>query len=292
MQQVGTKAFLADAHPVDPRLLPVLARRPGERVRIRATRAWILHRHHIVRALLVAVALVLIASAYQFRHDIGLAAGSVGELAHTELARAGFGIERIQISGQTLTQETDVLSALAVGPGISMLSYDVAGARERIAELPAVDGVTIRKDYPNGLEVELVEKLPVARWRVDGVTFVVDGKGNQIGVDKGAYGELPLVIGDGAADDAIVMIRALQRYPDLTEDVVALSRIADRRWDLLYETGLRVQLPELGVAQALDRLEGYQRDYQLIDRDVTIIDLRVPHLVALRPAKHEEEDEE
>ena len=130
----------------------------------------------------------------------------------------------------------------------------------------------------------------MARWRVDGVTFVVDGQGDQIGEDGGAYGDLPLVVGDGAADDALVMIRALEQYPVLQKGLVALSRIADRRWDMIYETGLRVQLPELGVAQALRKLDMYQTEYQLLDRDVTVIDLRVDSLVAVRPAEIEPEE--
>jgi cell division protein FtsQ len=51
-----------------------------------------------------------------------------------------------------------------------------------------------------------------------------------------------------------------------------------------------VQLPEHGVAQALDRLELYQRDYALLDRDVTQIDLRVPGMVALKPTVREAAD--
>ena len=41
----------------------------------------------------------------------------------------------------------------------------------------------------------VTEKVPVARWRVDGITFVVDGSGEQIGEDRGGYTELPLVVG-------------------------------------------------------------------------------------------------
>ena len=66
---------------------------------------------------------------------------------------------------------------------------------------------------------------------------------------------------------------------------MALSRIADRRWDLIYRNGLRVQLPESGVAQALDRLDIYQAQYALLDRDVTQIDLRVPGIVTLKPGE-------
>ncbi|NMA97433.1 MAG: cell division protein FtsQ, partial [Phyllobacteriaceae bacterium] len=116
----------------------------------------------------------------------------------------------------------------------------------------------------------------------------IDGNGNQIGEDRGAYGDLPLVIGDGAADDALVMIRVLGRVPELKEGLIALSRIADRRWDMLYDTGLRIQLPEQGVAQALDRLVSYQKEYQLLDRDVSVIDLRIETVVAVRPNKTED----
>jgi cell division protein FtsQ len=98
------------------------------------------------------------------------------------------------------------------------------------------------------------------------------------------------VIGDGAADDALVMIKALDRFETLKYDLVALSRIADRRWDLIYDTGLRVQLPEMGVGPALQQLETLQSLYALLDRDVTVIDLRVPGLVALKPATPAEEE--
>ena len=134
----------------------------------------------------------------------------------------------------------------------------------------------------------ITEKTPVARWAVDGVTFLIDGRGEQIAETSPAYSGLPLVIGDGAADDALGMIRALNGFPLLQDGLVALSRIADRRWDLIFDTGLRVQLPEQGVAQAMARLVTYQNDYQLLDRDVSVIDLRVDSVVAVRPNKPDE----
>jgi cell division protein FtsQ len=80
----------------------------------------------------------------------------------------------------------------------------------------------------------------------------------------------------------MVMIHALDKYPALTEDLAALSRIGERRWDLIFYSGLRVQLPENGVAQALVQLDQDQRDSQLLDRDVTVIDMRVPGMVSLK----------
>ena len=289
MQQVKSETFLAGARIVDPRALPVPVRSPRRKLANNLGRAWVLHRTAILRGVAVAALLAASTAVYQLREPIGTVATILGDAMQGRFAAAGLAIGEISISGQTLTSEQAIFDALGIEPHTSTVSFDVEAARQRVAELPAVADVTVRKTYPGDIIVTITEKVPVARWRVDGITFVVDGSGEQIGEDRGAYGDLPLVVGDGANDDAMVMIRALEQYPVLGDGLVALSRIADRRWDLIYDTGLRVQLPELGVARALRNLDFYQAEYQLLDRDVTVIDLRVDTLVAVRPTKSEEE---
>ncbi|HEV7345817.1 MAG TPA: FtsQ-type POTRA domain-containing protein [Devosia sp.] len=289
MQQVKSEAFLAGARVVDPRALPVPVRSPRRRLANNLGRSWVLHRSRILRGAAIAALIAGAALIYQVREPIGFAATALADAAQGRFAASGFAVGAISITGQTLTSEQAIFDALGIEPHTSTVSFDVEAARARVAKLPAVDSVTVRKTYPGDVTVTITEKVPVARWRVDGITFVVDASGEQIGEDRGAYGDLPLVVGDGANDDAMVMIRALDQHPVLKDGLVALSRIADRRWDLIYDTALRVQLPELGVARALRNLETYQADYQLLDRDVTVIDLRVDTLVAVRPTKSEEE---
>lgn len=289
MQQVKSEAFLAGARIVDPRALPVPVRSQRRKLLGNFGRTWVLHSRNIMRGVAIAALLAASTAVYQLREPIAFGAGILAEVAQGRFADAGFAIGEISITGQTLTGEQAIFDALGVEPHTSTVSFDVEAARQRIAELPAVASVTVRKTYPGDLIVELTEHAPVARWRVDGITFVVDDAGEQIGEDRGAYGDLPLVVGDGANDDALAMIRALDQHETLKNGLLALSRIADRRWDLIYDTGLRVQLPELGVARALNHLEDYQAQYQLLDRDLTVIDLRVANLVAVRPTKTEEE---
>ncbi len=289
MQQVKSETFLAGARMVDPRALPVVVRSPRRRIANNWSRAWVLHRTLMLRSAALALLAAGAITTYQLREPIGVGAGVVWEAAQGRFAAAGLTIGEISITGQTLTGEQAIFDALGVEPYTSTVSFDVETARQRIAALPAVESVTVRKTYPGDIVVAITEKVPVARWRVDGITFVVDGAGDQIGEDHGAYGELPLVVGDGANDDAMVMIRALEQHPALKDGLMALSRIADRRWDLIYDTGLRVQLPELGVARALRNLEFYQAQFQLLQRDVTVIDLRVDTVVAVRPTKTDEE---
>ena len=289
MQQVKSEAFLAGARIVDPRALPVPVRSPRRKLNNIFSHAWVLHRTGMKRAMTAIALLAVSIGLYQAREPIATGAIALGDLAQGRFAAAGFAIGEISITGQTLASEQEIFDALGIEPQTSTLTFDVEAARQRIAELPAVETVNVRKAYPSAITVSVTEKLPVARWRVDGITFVVDAAGEQIGEDRGAYGELPLVVGDGANDDALVMIRALDQFPTLKEGLVALSRIADRRWDMIYDTGLRVQLPEQGVARALRNLVMYEDSYQLLERDINIVDLRIASLVAVRPNKTDEE---
>jgi cell division protein FtsQ len=281
LQQVGAKGF-ADAQLVDPRQLPVPIADLSRRARINFSHAWILHRKLMLRLAAAGIVAATAVAAYEARDLVAAGAMSVYGLAQGEFARAGFGIDEISITGQSLTSESTILAALGLQSGTSTVSFDADAALARVKAIPSVKSAAIRKKYPGELIVTIEEKMPMARWRMGDATYLVDEFGNAVARDDGSFRELPLVVGEGAADDAIVMVRSLERYPQITRDLAALSRIGDRRWDLIFYSGLRVQLPENGVAQALHQLDNYQTTDQLLDRDVTVIDLRVPGMVSLK----------
>ena len=86
-------------------------------------------------------------------------------------------------------------------------------ARSRLAALPAIEAATIRKIYPGKVIVTIDEKVPVARWRVGGVTYLVDDAGQADRASTAAtIRELPLVVGEGANDDALIMLKSMERY--------------------------------------------------------------------------------
>jgi cell division protein FtsQ len=289
LQQVGAQHF-ASAQAVDPRQFPVPISTIKRNALIRMGHVWVLHRRLVIRVIAALCALLAIVGLYQARDALVAFGTTVVSMVQGEFVAAGFGITEIEISGQRLTSDADIASIIALTSGGSTLTFDAQKAQARLTWLQAVDSATVRKVYPNKIIVDLVEKEPLLRWRIGDWTYLVDDTGTAIAKDTGRFTDLPLVVGEGAADDAIIMINSLGRHEALKEDLAALSRIGDRRWDLIYYSGLRVQLPEQGVAQALQRLEMYQRDYALLDRDVTLIDLRVPDVVALKQTVREEAD--
>lgn len=288
MQQIGPYPRPAQAAIADPTHFPIAVRRPGARALGRAQRKWVLHRALLLRLGAAFLVALLLASAFHARGGILSAIDRVRDIASSGLATAGLGISAIDISGQAITSEKAVTMALGIGPDTSLFGFDVAAARERLLQLPAVAEAHIAKIYPNRLAVTIVEHEPVARWRLNGQTYLIDKAGDKLGPAISADDDLPLVIGVGAGDDAQVLLAALKRFPVLEKGLAAVSRIADRRWDLLYRTGLRVQLPAAGMGQALKALNGYERNDKLLERDLTLIDMRVPGLIAVKLAKRDE----
>lgn len=284
MQQVSAKAF-SSAVAIDPNSLPaLLAALPRRRARLNIGRVWVLHRRRVLLTTAVLVVAAGLGAVYETRGELGLLGAQAYELGLHELAHSQLGISQISMTGQVITSEKDILAALGITPETSMVNFDVDGARAAIEALPAIQSATIRKSYPNHLFISVVERVPVARWRLDGVTYAIDATGAKITTDGDAFGKLPLVVGDEAGDDAMVMIRAMDAFPSLKTGLVALSRVGDRRWDMIYSTGLRVELPEIGVAQALAQLSTLEQNFQVLERDVTVIDLRVPGVVAVKPS--------
>lgn len=291
----GGLAHVARAAPLSQP--PALAQKSTSRTLLFVNRNWvnknwILHRVAIIRVFAALLLALVLAAGFQARGGIGLALQTSGDLLAGRFAQAGFAIREITISGQAMALESDIAAALDLNGTTNVFNFDVDAARQRLLELPAIADVQVRKVYPSQLVVKVSEVVPVARWRVDGVTFVIDASGNQIADATIADDGLPLVIGDGAANDALAIIQALKNYPVLGRGLAALSRIGDRRWDMIYETGLRVRLPERGLGAALENLNRAQGEKQLLDRDLVSIDLRVAGLMALRPAQRQQQEPE
>lgn len=291
MQQVGgyrsamatapvTGAFAATN--ISSSQLPLPVKSGRVRARIALSRAWVLHRIIIIRIFAALALALMLAAGFQARGGIMQTGAALGDLLAGRFVQAGFGIKEIAITGQVMARESDIVAALGINKTTNSFNFDLEAARQRIIDLPAIADARLRKIYPSKLVVDVTEVTPVARWRVDGTTFVIDGKGNKIADATSGEDNLPLVIGEGAATKAKSIIAALGAYPDLTKGLAALSRIGDRRWDLIYDNGLRIRLPEKGQDAALVQLQNFQTKDRLLDRDLSVIDMRVKGLMALR----------
>ena len=94
---------------------------------------------------------------------------------------------------------------------------------------------------------------------------------------------MPVLSGEGAAEQAKYIIESLRTEPDLYADVWAIQRVSNRRWDVHLRTGLSVKLPEDNAVLAWSKLAILDRDTKIMKRDLAVIDMRVSGQLIVEP---------
>lgn len=194
----------------------------------------------------------------------------------------GFGIVQVDVHGARFLSRDELLQRAGVTAQSSLLLLNADSVRAGLKSDPRVAEATVRKFYPDRLEIVIEERQPFARWQRAGAVHLIARDGAVLQNDAGAeHADLPLVVGIGAEKRAAAFVELMEHFPTVRDEVRAGVLVAERRWNLRLKNGIDVRLPEEDPALALERLVALDESKQLLSRDVTMIDLRVPDRVAV-----------
>jgi cell division protein FtsQ len=256
-------------------VLPRLMRRP-----VRALSRLFDADFEVPRFAGAALALGLLAATGLYGAAIG---GHMPSVVQSVTARTGFALSAVRITGNRETSEIDVLDAVGLDGFTSLIGFDANAARDRIAALPWVQAVTVRKIYPAALEVLIEERQAFAIWQHGSELTVIEKDGKPIApFSASRHASLPLVVGLGAPERADAFVAKLAAFPALAPRIAGYVRVADRRWDLRLRHGITVRLPEYGEDAALAELQRLDREHGLLSRDIAAIDMRLPDRLAIQ----------
>jgi cell division protein FtsQ len=196
---------------------------------------------------------------------------------------AGFNITGVALTGNRHMSREEIFATAGVTGHSSLLFLDVADARARLRTNPWIADATVQKLYPDRLQIAITERAAFALWQKDGRIGVIADDGTVLEPYLSRrFVTLPLFFGAGAAARARDFQAVIDRYPDIRDQTRAAVLVSERRWNLRLKNGIDIELPEDGIAQALDRLAALDRDKKLLSRDITLVDLRMPDRVTVR----------
>ena len=253
-------------------VLPRFLRRP---VRVLRRLDWKLPRHIGSKGL---------AALFVVTATTGVVTGGHGmAVVSAATAWAGFAIENVRITGQSETSEVDVLDRLAIGPFPSLLTLDIEAARERIEALPWVKHVTLKKLFPDTVEIAIVEREPYALWQHGGDVSLIDDGGKVI-ADRFSerYATLPRVVGRGAAEKATAYTALIAEFPAIARRARAGVLVSERRWTVVLDNGIQLVLPADDPEGALATIVALDRDHSVLSREIAALDLRLPGRMIVR----------
>ena len=236
--------------------------------------------------------LVLMAGAAVIALDLpAKAALSAGEA----VGSAGFRVDGYQIVGlrhmdRKLVDAVviDELRRAAAPEGLTKPAQplvDVSRIRERLLAFGWVKDARVSRRLPDTLVIDIVERTPSALWQDKQQLALIDGEGvvlDRVPVDR--MPDLPLVIGAGANSKAGQLNTIMASAPTMQAQLASATWVGGRRWDLSFQSGETVALPEgEGPAKdALARFAKMDRSAGLLGRGLVRFDLRLPGKMIVR----------
>lgn len=245
-----------------------------------------LWRRPRVRAAAAGLAAVaLIGAGWQAWHggSIETAWVRIQETAIAQSVAAGLAIDEVFLEGRRVTPREDVIAALGIERGASILDIDPRAARQRLEALGWIKRASVERRLPDMVHVRIEERQPLALWQHQGKLALIDREGQVIlrdGVEK--FARLPLLVGAQAPAAASEIIDQIAMVAGLTDIVEAAIHVSGRRWNLRLKGDIEVRLPEENVGQALIRLGKMRQKDGLLERNVIAVDLRQPDRLIVR----------
>ena len=171
---------------------------------------------------------------------------------------------------------------------------DAGAIRERLLRFGWVKDARVLRRLPDTLVIDIVERKPAALWQSQGQLALIDSEGvvlDRVPVDR--MPDLPLLIGPGANAQEQELSGLMADVPTLKPQLASATWVGGRRWDLNFQSGETVSLPEgyQAARAALDKFARADKQNGLLGRGMVRFDLRVPGKMivrlphALEPAK-------
>ncbi|MGV3771085.1 MAG: cell division protein FtsQ/DivIB [Sphingobium phenoxybenzoativorans] len=203
-------------------------------------------------------------------------------------AHAGFEVDKVEVRGVERMDELQVYNIALGQVDRSMVNVDLPKLRGDLMKLGWVKDARVSRRLPDTLVVDIVERQPVAVWQHGGNLALIDVTGAVLQpVSQQTMPDLPLVVGPSANLQTANLGKLMDAAPALKPMLAGATWVGDRRWDLRFQSGETLSLPE-GEKPASAALLNFARldgVNHLLGRGIVRFDMRDPSKFVLRLPK-------
>lgn len=208
--------------------------------------------------------------------------GQMVDTGRAALRSAGLKVDHIDVRGANRFTYRQIAKLARVNEEATIFGQDLAAIQERLEKQTWIQSVRISRHLPDRLTIDVNERKARARWQQEGKFYLIGADGTPfMRINSNEWRDLPVVVGNGANRSAQGLYTALEDYPYLSSRLLSATWIGERRWDLLFEGGVLVRLPEEAMAEKLGQLSRMQMQNNIFASGPMRIDMRMDHMLAI-----------
>jgi cell division protein FtsQ len=212
-----------------------------------------------------------------------------GMAAAHGLGRMGFVVRNIQLTGLRQVDRDTVYRIVSEAHGQDMPLVDLTQLRSQLLQLGWIEDARVSRRLPDTLAIDLVERVPAAVLQRNQQLALIDTQGHILAaVDAHTMPvQLPLVIGDGVENHIGQLQTLVASQAPLKQLIEGATWVGQRRWDLRFQSGETLSLPE-GDADAIKALASFAKKDQearLLGQGYVRIDMRDPARIVIRTSR-------
>ena len=107
-----------------------------------------------------------------------------------------FTVNKVLVTGLETLKEKDLMSYINIQAGNNTFQLDLQEISDNLMANPWLETVSVRRELPNHLIIDVTERKPFAKILVHGKVFLIDMKGSVIAeVKRSNYKSLPVIAG-------------------------------------------------------------------------------------------------
>jgi len=222
----------------------------------------------------------------------GVIAMQLPQMIGTEIGEAigglGFTVRNVEVHGRANMDRQAVMDIAMDQQSRAMPLVDLEAIRQRLKQLGWISDARVSRRLPDTLVVDIVERRPTAIWQFQQKLSLIDQNGVVIApVDVAAMPDLPIVIGPGANQQVTALDALIAKAPSLKPMLAGATWVGGRRWDLRFQSGETLALPEgeEAAGQALADFAHRDASFRLLGQGFVRFDMRVPGRIVVRVSK-------
>jgi len=209
-----------------------------------------------------------------------------GMAAAHGLGRMGFVVRNIQLTGLHQVDRDTVYRIVSDAHGQDMPLVDLTQLRSQLLQLGWIEDARVSRRLPDTLAIDLVERVPAAVLQRNQQLSLVDAQGHILAaVDARTMPvQLPLVIGDGVEGHIGQLQALIASQAPLKQLIEGATWVGQRRWDLRFQSGETLSLPEgdKEAQKALALFAKRDQEARLLGQGYVRIDMRDPSRMVVR----------